>query len=53
VKIPSRVQFYKLANAPKSADPIVSEKWMQNKDDVSESDYEKLVSLWRNQKLNE
>ncbi len=53
VKIPSRVQFYKLANAPKSADPIVSEKWMQNKEDVSESDYEKLVSLWRNQKLNE
>ncbi|MCK9437143.1 MAG: ATP-binding protein [Synergistaceae bacterium] len=53
VKIPSRVQFYKLANAPKSADPIVSEKWMQNKDDVSESDYEKLVSLWRNQKINE
>lgn len=53
VKIPSRVQFYKLANAPKSADPIVSEKWMQNKDNVSESDYEKLVSLWRNQKLNE
>lgn len=53
VKIPSRVQFYKLANAPKSEDPIVSEKWMQNKDDVSESDYEKLVSLWRNQKFNE
>ncbi len=53
VKIPSRVQFYKLSNAPKSSDPIVSEKWMNDKSDINEDDYKKLLSLWRNQKLKE
>lgn len=53
VKIPSRVQFYKLSNAPKSSDPIVSEKWMNDKSKITEDDYKKLLSLWRNQKLKE
>jgi len=53
VKIPSRVQFYKLSNAPKSSDPIVSEKWMNDKSNISEDDYKKLLSLWRNQKLKD
>jgi DNA helicase HerA-like ATPase len=53
VKIPSRVQFYKLSNAPKSSDPIVSEKWMNDKSEIKEDDYKKLLSLWRNQKLKE
>ena len=52
VKIPSRVQFYKLPNAPKSSDPIVSEKWMEAKE-IKEENYVELVSLWRNQKLKE
>ncbi|WP_066504355.1 ATP-binding protein [Abyssisolibacter fermentans] len=52
VKIPSRVQFYKLSNAPKSSDPKVSEKWMQEKN-AKIDDYNKLLFLWRNQKLKE
>ncbi|HVI39283.1 MAG TPA: ATP-binding protein [Anaerovoracaceae bacterium] len=52
VKIPSRIQFYKLANAPKSSDPKVSEKWMEEKE-VKIEDYERLLSLWRNQRLKE
>ncbi|OJX90797.1 MAG: DNA helicase [Paludibacter sp. 47-17] len=52
VKIPSRVQFYKLANAPKGSDPLVSMKWMEEKN-VEVEDYNKLLSLWRNQKLKE
>lgn len=52
VKIPSRVQFYKLADAPKGADPKVSEKW--NKENIMNLDqYKQLLSLWRNQKLKE
>ena len=53
VKIPSRVQFYKLSNAPKSSDPIVSERWMNDKSEINEDDYKKLVSRWRNQKLKD
>lgn len=52
VKIPSRVQFYKLSNAPKGSDPIVSEKWMEEKN-IEIKDYDKLLSLWRNQNLKE
>lgn len=52
VKIPSRVQFYKLSNAPKGSDPKVSEKWMLENNTTLE-DYKKLLSLWRNQKLKE
>ncbi|MDR0515960.1 MAG: ATP-binding protein [Fibromonadaceae bacterium] len=50
VKIPSRVQFYKLANAPKGADPEVSEKWMEEKE-ISLEKYKELLQLWRNQNL--
>jgi len=50
VKIPSRVQFYKLSNAPKSSDPKVSEKWTEDKNVVID-DYQNLLSLWRNQKI--
>lgn len=52
VKIPSRVQFYKLSNAPKGSDPIASEKWMEEKN-IKIDDYNKLLSIWRNKKLNE
>lgn len=52
VKIPTRVQFYKLSNAPRSADPKVSEKWMEEKS-VTIDDYIRLLTLWRNQKLKE
>jgi len=52
VKIPSRVQFYKLSNAPKGSDPKVSEKWMEERS-INLADYNKLLSLWRNQKLKE
>lgn len=52
VKIPSRVQFYKLTNAPKSSEPVASEKWMEVKLNLKD-DYKRLVLLWRNQKLTE
>jgi hypothetical protein len=52
VKIPSRIQFYKLANAPKSAEPKVSEKWTTEKS-MNIDDYNKLHHCWRNQKLEE
>jgi DNA helicase HerA-like ATPase len=49
VSIPSRVQFYKLSNAPKSADPEVTKAWSKNH--TSSDDYKRLVSLWRNKKF--
>jgi hypothetical protein len=52
VNIPSRIQFYKLANAPKGADPKVSEQWMNEKN-ASIDDYNNILHLWRNQKLEE
>jgi len=52
VKIPSRIQFYKLSNSPKSSDPKVLKKWMEEKD-AKIDDYKLLLSLWRNQKLKE
>lgn len=52
VKIPSRVQFYKLSNAPKGADPNVSECWQAETDTEVEA-YKKLVTLWQNQKFQE
>lgn len=52
VKIPSRVQFFKLSNAPKGSDPKASEKWIEEKT-IKLTDYNKLLSLWRNQKLKE
>ena len=52
VKIPSRVQFYKLSNSSKGTDPVVSEKWMEKKD-ISVDDYNELLTIWRNQNLKE
>lgn len=52
VKIPSRIQFHKLSNAPKSSDPEVSTEWMKETNATLE-DYKNLLSLWRNQKLKE
>ncbi len=51
VKMPSRVQFYKLSDAPKGADPKVSERWMVNADSSVEK-YKDLLYLWRNQIFN-
>jgi hypothetical protein len=50
VKIPSRVQFYKLANATKGSDPIPSEKWM-DENNITMADYDNLLARWRNQNL--
>jgi DNA helicase HerA-like ATPase len=52
VKIPSRVQFYKLSEAPKGSDPKVSEKWMQEKT-ITIEDYRALLTIWRNKKMME
>lgn len=49
VKIPSRVKFDKIAYAPKSSDPLVSERWVLEKPDSGE--YEELLLRWRNRKL--
>jgi len=50
VKIPSRVKFDKIAQAPKSSDPLVSERWVLGKPDSKE--YKELVLRWRNRKLS-
>ncbi len=47
VKIPSRVKFFKVANAPKSSDPKASEKWQTIIEDT-EKEYGKLLKSWRN-----
>jgi DNA helicase HerA-like ATPase len=52
VKIPSRVKFFKAANSPKSADPLVSDKWRLERENLI-GEYKKLLDLWRNQKLKE
>ncbi len=52
VKIPSRVQFYKLGNAPKGSDPDVTKCWKSNPD-IDLMSYGKLVALWQNQKFKE
>lgn len=48
VKIPSRVKFLKISNAPKSSDPKASEQWLKAIDDT-EAEYKKLLKSWRNQ----
>ncbi len=50
VKIPSRIQFYKLANAFKGADPSVSKQWSSSAIDGKNA-YKDLVTLWRNKKF--
>lgn len=47
VKIPSRIKFFKIANAPKSSDPKASEKWLENIDNP-QIEYKKLIKSWRN-----
>jgi uncharacterized protein len=47
VKIPSRVKFLKIANAPKSSDPKASERWLSTIEDT-ENEYKKLLKSWRN-----
>lgn len=47
VKIPSRVKFFKIANAPKSSDPRASKKWSE-KIDNPEKEYKQLLKSWRN-----
>jgi hypothetical protein len=47
VKIPSRVKFYKIVNAPKSSDPKASEKWLESIEST-EKEYKKLLKSWRN-----
>lgn len=51
VKIPSRIKFNKVSNAPKSTDPKASEKWLYEKKDI-EKEYQTLINLWRNQQFN-
>jgi len=47
VKIPSRVKFFKISNAPKSSDPKASEKWLQTIENT-ETEYKNLLISWRN-----
>jgi len=47
VKIPSRVKFFKISNAPKSSDPKASEKWLQTIE-KTENEYKSLLKSWRN-----
>jgi hypothetical protein len=49
VKIPTRIKFYRITNAPKSADPKVSEQW--NKEKPNKNFYKEVVINWRNQKV--
>lgn len=47
VKIPSRVKFFKISNAPKSSDPKASEKWLKTIENT-ETEYKSLLKSWRN-----
>ena len=47
VKIPSRVKFFKISNAPKSSDPKASEKWLETIENT-EIEYDNLLKSWRN-----
>jgi hypothetical protein len=49
VKIPSRVKFFKISNAPKSADPKVSEQWQKEKPDANL--YKDVIKNWRSQTI--
>jgi hypothetical protein len=48
VKIPSRVKFYKVKNAPKGSDPQASERWLQEIENPK-NEYTKVIKSWRNQ----
>ncbi len=47
VKLPSRVKFFKIANAPKSSDPKSSKRWLEKIENAKE-EYKKLLKSWRN-----
>lgn len=47
VKIPSRVKFFKIINAPKSSDPKPSTKWLE-KIEKPKEEYKNLLKSWRN-----
>ncbi|SDR68945.1 hypothetical protein SAMN04487764_0264 [Gillisia sp. Hel1_33_143] len=47
VKLPSRVKFFKIANAPKGSDPKASEKWLKEINNVQD-EYTTLLKSWRN-----
>ena len=49
VKIPSRVKFFRISNAPKSADPKVSEQWQKDKPDANL--YKEVIKNWRSQTI--
>ena len=49
VKIPSRVKFFKISNAPKSADPKVSEQWQKDKPNANL--YKNVIKNWRSQTI--
>ena len=49
VKIPSRVQFFRLNGAYKGSDPAVSELWRNVS--KNENSYAELIKLWRNKKF--
>ncbi|TGL99677.1 MULTISPECIES: ATP-binding protein [Leptospira] len=46
VKIPSRVKFSKISNAPKSSDPKASEKWLEKIENIGK-EYKLLLNAWR------
>ncbi len=50
VKIPSRIQLYKLNVATKGADPSIAEKWSKDNNMTIEH-YNQLLSQWRNQQI--
>ncbi|MFD2098569.1 ATP-binding protein [Flagellimonas iocasae] len=52
VKIPSRVKFFKISNAPKSSDPKPSERWLK-KIENPKDEYKILLKSWRNKNYKE
>lgn len=48
VKIPARIQFYKLNNAIKGSNPVASECWKDDKTHTKE-EYSDVIERWRNQ----
>ncbi len=48
VKIPARIQFYKLNNAIKGSNPVASERWNEDKRHTK-TEYTDVIERWRNQ----
>jgi DNA helicase HerA-like ATPase len=51
VKIPCRIKFNKISDAPKSSDPKVSVEWKKEK--PASGGYSKVISLWRSGRLTD